>query len=481
MFGLLLTLAVVASLFSSSGQAPEVAPRPRARDLGIAPGVFRPGPLDAITDVPGVRVGHFTLVEGEDVRTGATAVVPHPGNVFQEKVPAAIVVGNGFGKLVGFTQVAELGQLETPILLTNTLNVWEAAAALVDYTLALAGNEDVRSVNPVVGETNDGWLNDIRKRPLRREHFLEALRAASGGPVEEGSVGAGTGTRAFGRDGGFKAGIGTASRRVPQGAGGYTVGVLVQSNFAGILTMDGVPVGRALGAFDRVDDPEAHAVSPEQDGGSCMIVVATDAPLDASGLRRLAWRAFAGMARTGAAFEHGSGDYAIAFSTAVSVRIAHRARGAKAAAALVVGEGLSPLFQAVAEATEEAIYNSLLRATPVRGYKGREARPLPLDVLRRVLSGDRRQRRRCARRTAVAGGAAGAAAARDGAGLAPGGAHGASHRSIGSGESRARGWSPAASSQNPCGSASEGRLMRIRPRLPARREDREALREKGRF
>jgi len=359
----------------------EDAARPRARDLGIAPGVFRPGPLNAITDVPGVRVGHFTLIEGESIRTGATAIVPHGGNLFQEKVPAAIVVGNGFGKLVGSTQVNELGQLETPILLTNTLNVWEAAAALVDYTLALPGNEDVRSVNPVVGETNDGWLNDIRGRHLRPEHFLQALRAATTGPMEEGTVGAGTGTGAFG----WKGGIGTASRRLPPALGGYTVGVLVQTNFGGILTVDGVPVGKELGRYAFKEYVEAG-------DGSCMIVVATDAPLDARQLQRLAWRAFAGMARTGASFSNASGDYAIAFSVAESVRIRLRSSAQQLidplwliSVTLLADPENSPLFQAVAEATEEAIYNSLLRATTVRGHQGHEAQALPLDELRRVL------------------------------------------------------------------------------------------------
>jgi D-aminopeptidase len=355
--------------------------RPRARELGIAPGVFAPGPLNAITDVPGVRVGHFTLIEGGDLRTGATAIIPHSGNLFQEKVPAAIVVGNGFGKLIGSTQVGELGQLETPIILTNTLNVWEAAAALADYTLALPGNEAVHSVNPVVGETNDGQLSNIRRRPLRKEHFLEALRAAAAGPVEEGSVGAGTGTGAFG----FKGGIGTASRRLPQDLGGYTVGVLVQTNYGGNLTIEGVPVWKELG--------EKAGGSPGADEfGSCMIVVATDAPLDARQLRRLAVRAFAGMARTGASFSNASGDYAIAFSIAESVRIRLRSNAQQVgdplwlmSVTLLADPENSPLFQAVAEATEEAIYNSLLRATTVRGYQGREARAIPLDELKQVL------------------------------------------------------------------------------------------------
>jgi D-aminopeptidase len=364
---------MVSVALPASGQAPP-STRPRARDLGIAPGVFVPGPLNAITDVPGVRLGHFTLIEGDDIRTGATAIVPHPGNILQEKVPAAIVVGNGFGKLVGVTQVQELGQLETPILLTNTLNVWEAAAALVDYGLAQPGNEEVRSVNPVVGETNDGRLNDIRRRPLRKEHFLTALQAAADGPVEEGSVGAGTGTVAFD----FKGGIGTASRRVPIAQISYTLGVLVQTNFGGNLTMDGVSIGKELGR-------KVSRSSAEAEAGSCMIVVATDAPLDARQLRRLAHRALAGMARTGAAFSHGSGDYVIAFSNAESIRIQPESANSTINPILLRDDKLSPLFQAAVEATEEAIYNSLLRSTTVRGYQGREAQAIPVDEVKRVL------------------------------------------------------------------------------------------------
>lgn len=370
-----LLAAGLAAAAASAQQDP--AGRPRARDLGIAPGVFSPGPLNAITDVPGVRVGHLTLIEGDDIRTGATVIVPHAGNIFQEKVPAAIVVGNGFGKLIGSTQVNELGQIETPIVLTSTLNVWEAAAALVDHTLGLPGNEDVRSVNPVVGETNDGWLSNGRRRPLRPRHFLEALRRASTGRVEEGSVGAGTGTRALR----FKGGIGTASRRLPPARGGYTVGVLVQTNFDGILTVDGVPVGRELRRH-------AWQEGAEPDSGSCMIVVATDAPLDAGQLRRLAWRAFAGMARTGAGFSHGSGDYVIGFSVAESVRTAHRSPSPTAGVTLL--RDLDAPFQAVAEATEEAIYNSLLRATTVRGHQGHESRALDVEELKRILEKYRR-------------------------------------------------------------------------------------------
>ena len=387
----LLVGCLMLQLAACAGFAQESSDRPRARDLGIAPGVFLPGPHNAITDVPGVRVGHFTLIDGEDIRTGATAIVPHGGNIFQDKVPAAVVVGNGFGKLIGSTQVNELGQLETPIILTNTLNVWEAAAALADFTLALPGNEDVRSVNPVVGETNDGWLNNIRQRPLRREHFLRALRTAKGGVVEEGSVGAGTGTRAFGFNGEIKAGIGTASRRDEKDRGGYTVGVLVQSNFGGILTMDGVPVGRELGSHAYEDVPGAYDTSdpPQPADGSCMIVVATDAPLDARQLKRLAWRTFAGMARTGAAFQGGSGDYAIAFSVAESVRIPYRASATAdsltRAISLLPDNQISVLFQMVAEATEEAIYNSVLRSSTIRGYRGHESRALPIDQLETIL------------------------------------------------------------------------------------------------
>ena len=380
LFALALAL-VFPGLLEAAEPAP-VAARPRAREVGIAPGTLAPGPLNAITDVAGVRVGHVTLVEGEDVRTGATAILPHSGNVFRQKVPAAVVVGNGFGKLVGSTQVNELGQLETPILLTNTLAVWEAADALAAYTLALPGNEDVISVNPLVGETNDGWLNDIRKPSLRREHFLEALRSAREGPVPEGSVGAGTGTTAFGGKREIKGGIGTSSRLVPESVGGHAVGVLVQTNFGGDLVMDGVPAGKELGV--RALAEAAGEGRPPAEYGSCLIVVATDAPLDTNSLRRLGARALAGMARTGASFSSGSGDYVVAFSTATALRIPHP--GLQAPAPVLVPATLSALFQAVAEATEEAILNSLLKATTVRGFRGREARTLPLDALEKVFA-----------------------------------------------------------------------------------------------
>ena len=330
-----------------------------------------PGKNNAITDVAGVLVGHATLRSAADVRTGVTAVLPHNGNLFQEKAPAAVVVGNGFGKLVGVTQVEELGNLETPIVLTNTLSVFTAANALVDYTLRQEGNENVRSVNPVVGETNDGYLNDIRARHVRPEHVLAAIRAARGGPVPEGTVGAGTGTRCFG----FKGGIGTASRQLPSRAGGYTVGVLVQSNFGGLLTVDGAPVGEELGQYYFRDLVDAQP----PDDGSCMIVVATDAPLDARRLKRLARRALFGLAAVGSPMTHGSGDYVIAFSTAPGLRTPSAAAAGGSTQVLLADSALSPLFQAVREATEEAILNSLFRATTVTGFRGRTLEALPID------------------------------------------------------------------------------------------------------
>ena len=320
-------------------------PRPRARDLGLAPGVFPPGPLNAITDVAGVRVGQTTLIQGENVRTGVTAILPHEGNLFQEKVPAAVFVGNGFGKLMGSTQVDELGEIETPIILTNTLAVPVAADVLINWTLNQDGNEDVRSVNPVVGETNDGWLNDIRLRVVNKESVIEALVVASTGPVEEGCVGAGTGTVCFG----WKGGIGTSSRVLPKSLGGYTVGVLVQSNFGGVLQMDGIPVGKKLSQHylkDELNDASAD--------GSVMIVIATDASLSDRNLLRLARRGLAGLARTGASMSNGSGDYAIAFSTAEESRRTPERRKKVWAYPEVPNDLTSPLFQAAIEATEEA-------------------------------------------------------------------------------------------------------------------------------
>lgn len=343
--------------------------RTRPRELGLAPGILPTGPLNAITDVAGVRVGQVTLWEGDDIRTGVTAILPHGGNLFQEKVPAGLAVGNGFGKLLGATQVAELGEIETPIVLTNTLAVPRAADAILDWTLAQQGNETVTSVNPVVGETNDGRLNDIRRRAVTVEHALAAITCAADGPVAEGCVGAGTGTVAFG----WKAGIGTSSRRLPAGLGGYTVGVLVQANFGGVLQVMGIPVGQKLGRYYLQDQLERGDAD-----GSIMIVLATDAPLSDRNLTRLARRAFAGLARTGAAMSNGSGDYALAFSTAEAM---HRTPARRKAVALwpdLPNDLISPLFLAAIEATEEAIYNSLFCAVTVTGYRGHTVEALPL-------------------------------------------------------------------------------------------------------
>jgi len=362
-------------------QSQASAPRPRARDLGIAPGVFDPGPHNAITDVPGVRVGHSTLTQGDHIRTGVTAVLPHGGNLFQQKVAGAIHIFNAFGKLVGSTQVQELGQIETPILLTNTMSVWDAAAAMADWMLAKPGNENVRSINPVVGETNDGWLNDIRGRHVKAEHVRAALDSAADGPVAEGSVGAGTGTMAFG----WKGGIGSSSRRVALRDGrAFTIGVLVQSNFGGRLTIAGVPVWKHLEPPQRA----GLAAGSTSADGSCMIVVATDAPLDARQLGRVAARAIHGMARAGSTGSSGSGDYVIAFSTTYAVPVARAAASSPAPAAppmLAEGE-LSPFFEAAIDATEEALYNSLLRATSVRGIDGHAAEAIPIEPLRKLLA-----------------------------------------------------------------------------------------------
>lgn len=349
--------------------------RPRARELGLTPGVFDAGPLNAITDVSGVSVGHKTLIAGDNVRTGVTVVVPHPDNVFQNKVPGAVFVGNAFGKLAGSTQVDELGTIETPIALTNTLAVGAAVEGLVSWTLARAGNADVRSVNALAGETNDGGLNDIRGLHVRPEHVIEAIDAAGNGPVEEGSVGAGTGTRAFG----WKGGIGTASRRLTARNGGYTVGVLVQSNFGGVLTMGGAPVGRELGRYAF-----APGAAPDDADGSCMVVVATDAPIDARNLKRLAARAIFGLARTGSSYSNGSGDFAIAFSTAPGLRVAYDDAGARPRT-LLPTDAMSPLFQAALEATEEAVYNSLLKATTVTSRFG-TAEAIPISRVREILA-----------------------------------------------------------------------------------------------
>lgn len=348
--------------------------RPRLRDLGIEVGIFRPGATNAITDVVGVKVGHVTLWQGDNVRTGVTAILPHGENLFQEKVPAAFFVGNGFGKFIGSTQVEELGQIETPILLTNTLSVWDVANGVVDYMLSLPGNEQIRSINPIVGETNDGSLNDIRGRHVKREHAVEAIRVAQSGTVQEGAVGAGTGTVCFG----WKGGIGTSSRLLPRTLGGFTVGVLVQTNYGGVLEIAGVPVGKELGRFAF-----QHQLKYDGDG-SCVIVVATDAPLNSAQLKRLAKRATLALGRTGSAMSHGSGDYVIAFSTAKELRIKPNAPRIEQMPRLKEDD-LSPLFQAVVEATEEAIYNSLLQATTVKGIEGREVPALPIDKVKELL------------------------------------------------------------------------------------------------
>ena len=348
--------ALILAVFGAVGISGQQ--KPHARDLGIEPGVFPPGPLNAITDVAGVRVGHTTLIEGDTIRTGVTAILPHGGNIFQEKVAGSVFVGNAFGKLAGSTQIVELGTIETPIVLTNTLGVGTAMEAVVAWTLAQEGNAEVRSVNALVGETNDGTLNDIRGLHVRGEHVLAAIRTAREGPVEEGTVGAGTGTICFG----WKGGIGTASRALPARYGGYVLGALVQTNFGGILSMDGVPLGRELGRY---------AFAPDAANGSCMIVVATDAPLSARDLERLAARAVFALARTGSSYANGSGDYAIAFSTTAVARLAPAA-------------ALDALFQAVLEATEEAVDNSLLRATTLTG-RGRTVEAIPIARVREIL------------------------------------------------------------------------------------------------
>lgn len=355
------------------------AERGRARDLGVAIGVMSPGPLNAITDVAGVKVGQVTLIEGADVRTGVTAIFPHDGNLFQEKVPAAIYIGNGFGKLAGYSQVEELGQIETPIVLTNTLSVPIAADALIDHTLSLPDNATVRSVNPVVGETNDGRLNDIQGRHVTKTHVLQAIKTAKVGPVAEGNVGAGTGTRCFG----FKGGIGTSSRRLPAELGGWTVGVLVQSNFGGVLQINGAPLGVALESYYYRDALQEAAA--DQADGSCMVVVMTDAPLCARNLKRLAKRAFLGLAKTGGIASNGSGDYVIAVSTAESLRIPHASNQPLRSGAVLRNDRMSPLFMAAIEATEEAIVNSLFMAETMTGKDGFTASELPVKRVLELL------------------------------------------------------------------------------------------------
>lgn len=345
----------------------------RLRDHGVEIGVLQPGALNAITDVPGVQVGHTTLIKGDGVRTGVTAIIPHAGNIFQDKVPAAIYVGNGFGKLAGYTQVKELGNLETPIILTNTLSVPTAMNAVIGYTLHQEGNENVRSVNAVVGETNDGYLNDIRGQHVTEADVLQAIQNAKTGPVAEGNVGAGTGTVCFG----FKGGIGTASRVLPKQSGGYTVGVLVQTNFGGVLQVAGVDVGKKLGHYSN-----SFKYSPD---GSCMMVVMTDAPLDARNLKRLAKRAMLGLARTGGIASNGSGDYVIAVSTAEACRIPYEAENPIQTIPTLRNEAMTSLFLATIEATEEAILNSLFTAEPMTGQDGHKMEALPKEKVLEML------------------------------------------------------------------------------------------------
>ena len=354
-------LLVILTLFITT----LMAQQKRVRAYRIEPGILLPGPLNTITDVAGIKVGHYTLVAGDSVRTGVTAILPHDGNVFQEKVPAAIYIGNGFGKLMGYSQVEELGNLETPIILTNTLSVATAADALIDYTLAQPENANVRSVNPVVGETNDGTLNDIRGRHVKKEHVLEAITSARSGPVPEGNVGAGTGTICFG----FKGGIGTASRQLSEEDGGYTVGVLVQTNFGGVLLVDGLPVGEEL---------RKKKAAKGSGDGSCMIVVATDAPADSRNLKRMAKRAMLGLARTGGIASNGSGDYVIAFSTAEGVRVPYNPQSPLLEQKVLDNSAMTPLFLATIEATEEAILNSLFMAEAMTG-NGKAVEALPVD------------------------------------------------------------------------------------------------------
>ncbi len=347
----------------------------RAREMGLKIGVLETGKLNSITDIAGVKVGHTTLIQGTDVRTGVTAILPHSGNLFQEKVPAAIYIGNGFGKLAGSTQVKELGNIETPIILTNTLSVATAMEAVIDYTLSQKGNEQVQSVNAVVGETNDGGLNDIRGRHIRKSDVLNAIHTASDEKVAEGSVGAGTGTVCFG----FKGGIGSSSRKLPESLAGYTVGVLVQTNFGGVLEINGAPVGQELGQFSF-----SRELSKKSDG-SCMIIVATDAPLDSRNLERLAKRAFMALAKTGGIASNGSGDYVIAFSTDSSLRIPHVPRTKTLSTSLLVNDAVTPLFLAAIEATEEAVLNSLFMSTTMKGKDNREIPGLPVEKIKEIL------------------------------------------------------------------------------------------------
>ena len=349
--------------------------QPRVRELGIEIGILKTGKLNAITDVPGVMVGHSTLIRGQDIRTGVTAILPHKGNIFQQKVPAAIFIGNGFGKLAGYSQVNELGNIEVPLILTNTLSVGDAMKSVVKYVLNQPGNEKVRSVNAVVGETNDGYLNDIRGMHVNETHVQQAIQNASDGPVPEGNVGAGTGTVCFG----YKGGIGTSSRVIPEDLGGYTVGVLVQTNFGGVLEIAGAPVGVELGNY-----PFKNELQPSTDG-SCMIVVMTDAPLKERNLKRLAKRAMLGLGKTGGIVSNGSGDYVIAVSTHEDLRIPYQTTAKTFGSNELRNDAMTPLFLAVIEATEEAILNSLFAAQSMEGYQGHKADALPVDEVLKIL------------------------------------------------------------------------------------------------
>lgn len=362
-----LLLLAAAALVSSSANAADY--RPRAREAGISIGILPPGSLNAITDVAGVEVGQVTIIEGTNIRTGVTAILPHGGNLYQDKVPAGFAVGNAYGKFMGSTQIEELGEIETPILLTNTLNVPEAAAGIIEWTLKQPGNEQVRSVNAVVGETNDGTLNDIRARRVRPADAIAAIEAAKPGPVQEGAVGAGTGTIAFS----WKGGIGTSSRKLPASLGGWTVGVLVQTNYGGVLQVAGVPVGQALGQYYLKDE-----LSKASGDGSCIVVIATDAPLSDRNLQRLAHRGLLGIARTGSPMTNGSGEYAVAFSTSADVRRTPERRAMPGAIVDLPNDQMSPLFEAAVEAAEEAAINSLFAATPMDG-NGRHIDALPVD------------------------------------------------------------------------------------------------------
>lgn len=357
--------------------------RPRIRDLGVSPGILPTGPLNAITDVEGVLVGHATLIEGDGVRTGVTAILPHGGNLFQQKVSAAVFVGNGFGKAAGFLQIQELGQLETPIVLTNTLAVGRAVEATVEWTLKQQGNDAVKSVNAVVGETNDSYLNDIRAMPVTKQDVIAAIETAKSGPIEEGCVGAGVGTSCLG----FKGGIGTSSRKLPESLGGYTVGVLVQTNYGGVLTIDGHRVGEALGEYsfkkELTQAKEKTTSRPDRGDGSVMIVIATDAPVDSRNLERLAKRAVLGLARTGSFMGNGSGDFVIAFST--RNREPHGPQKAVRAVETLENDHISPLFLAVVEAVEESVYNSLTKATTTTGVDGHKVEAIPIEKLRSML------------------------------------------------------------------------------------------------